>query len=291
MLEQGEKERLRSDKREYDALMQLAAEFDYEAYEHPLPDGPDYSSDDEDFGYMTHLRVGSEDYLDWLENVHEQLGLPLGVWDATRDRWNFADMQGVAWTFTVRPDHQDVTEEGPLYLVSSHYAQIVMDFAVRQDRRSKRTWMLEARYFGGAVRELVERFAQLVEWSVLKHSARLGVSAPGVALWRMGMEMDAMGAPTLMMCNPQLTARYATALQAFAHGSSGETPTGPDEASPKPGAPRLEGRSDWAEKLAKVRAWEERIARGVPHQTAADLVGVPLSTMRSWKKRRDALKD
>ena len=55
------------------------------------------------------------------------------------------------------------------------------------------------------------------------------------------------------------------------------------------GAPRLEERSNWPTKLAKLHKWEQKLDREVPQETAAALVGVGLSTLRAWQKRRNSL--
>jgi len=54
------------------------------------------------------------------------------------------------------------------------------------------------------------------------------------------------------------------------------------------GAPRLEERDDWPEKLEKLEKWEQRVPR-MPQAIAADLIGVSLSTLRGWQKRRNSL--
>ena len=57
----------------------------------------------------------------------------------------------------------------------------------------------------------------------------------------------------------------------------------------KRGRPRLEDSRDWAHSLELVAKWERYTNNRKSPDVAADLVGVPLSTLRNWAKRRDEL--
>jgi hypothetical protein len=60
------------------------------------------------------------------------------------------------------------------------------------------------------------------------------------------------------------------------------------EARPKAGgAPRLQARADWPERLEKVADWE-RLCRNHTQEVAAHLVGHDVDTLRGWQRLRDA---
>ena len=56
----------------------------------------------------------------------------------------------------------------------------------------------------------------------------------------------------------------------------------------KRGASSMEDRDNWADNLCKLRTWETYCKNHV-QETAAGMVGVPLSTLKGWKRRRDKL--
>jgi len=68
---------------------------------------------------------------------------------------------------------------------------------------------------------------------------------------------------------------------------------GPDRASSrqrgkKRGARRLEERDDWGERKQTLSHWLQ-YSKKATAEVAAQLVGVPVRTLRSWRARRDEL--
>jgi len=260
--------------------------------------------DSEEFPIHEVSKIGYESYLeyddaqillDWLVWLDERDELPLGLSDWTRHRYVEEWSISVEWEFVLasatisqagsESDTSECSEEQPQFFIA------VYPDEGGQQSSDAQSGSMESLYSGMLVRELIQRFIKLVANVVLRY-APYDHQRDVVRRWERAMNRAAQNLPTAAMLSSA-----NTAVSHRVHHEAKPTVTDTRQTSgithgARLGAPRLEKRPDWEECLAKLEKFEKLV--GTVRYTAkgaAALVGVSLSTLRYWAKRRDSLAD
>lgn len=193
---------------------------------------------------LAYLEVPTEDYFHALEQMHDGLDLPVGTAGVTSDRDTVAECTRLGFRFRMGPRSGSVEWQGD--------ATVSMGFSLMPLKGGLQ--FFASGYKGPPNRELLERWAKLVEWSVLTY----GVSwrqHSRVAQWRTSIEAEAARLPPVMVLNPGGLVRCMETLRAVLVVPG-------QDARTESGASRIEERGGAIGKPSKPEELQTQVATG-----------------------------